>query len=669
MSHAAKVAPFTLLELAVKRATASVLSKPQWWLKWRELEIRDRWLREIQHEFLRKTLTQSLKWEPYEFSTLRDLERIAESPERETLVAQWLEHVRFDLNYRLSGVGEGEEEEENDDDFQKERNAYTFVLWYFTYAALREKLLAIPPGLWSYETFRPAIVEAEQRSDPSVLPRTLDFLQAVLENSASEESVRDALQGAGTRADAIEVLRGKCAEIGAELSHVRSFITQALDQIAQSDDFHVEIFPTEERVPVTPIGIHGAWICDSLVPEALKTKFVQEIAVLENVPDEAKDWHPKTNQQVLDLVHPSLYCCVLGKTKQVVAHPPPETYTTAAEHMHKILGTASKVVENEFKGQSGRTSTFQWIPSDIQVNEDGSARIVSYINNLHPVHFASLYISIESIFARFVPLFERVVSAAKDEFPGPVLEPPEDYNAGRPDISETFVPEISSVPDSLRGKTLQVIVKAAEILLTPDSPTYAGGSWHIEGTDTEQIVATGIYYFGCDNIKDSRLSFRVNVEEPMYEQSDDSGVAVMYGLFNEDLLVQTLGSVATTEDRCLVFPNVLQHKVEPFELEDPAKPGSRKILAFFLIDPETQIPSSSSIPPQQREWIDEVQGPLLRKLQLFEFAEETVKQMANGNSMTLDEAKRYRLELMTERSALADPDPDDYESYFSLCEH
>lgn len=668
MVHAAKVAPFTLLELAAKHALAAMLCKPQWWLKWRDVEIRSRWFSEIQQAFLRKTLTQSLTWEPEELITLRDLERIAESPDREALVATWLKHVRYELNYRLAGVGEDEEEDE--DDFQKERNAYTFLFWYFTYAVLREKILTIPVSLWSYETFRPAIVAAEQRTDPSVLPRTLEFLQTVLANAASEESVGKALQGAPTRADTIQVLRAKCVEIAAELSHMWAYITQALDQIAESDDFQIEISPGEERVTVSPTGIHGVWISDSLVLEGLKTKFVQEIAVLENVPDEAKDWHPKTDKQVLDLVHPSLYCCVLGKTKQVFQPPPPETYLNAAEHMLKILGTASKVVENDFKGQSGRTSSFQWIPSDVRVNDDGSTRFLSYINNLHPVHSASLYSSIETIFARFVPLFERVVPAVKDEFPGPVFEAPEDYNAERPEIPETAVFEsnsASSVP--LKGRTLQVIVKVAEILLTPESPTYAGGSWHIEGTDTEQIVATGIYYFGCDNIKDSRLSFRVNVEEPMYEQSDDSGVAVMYGLFNEDLLVQTLGSVATSEDRCLVFPNVLQHKVEPFELQDPLKPGSRKILAFFLIDPDAKIPSTSSIPPQQREWLDEVQDPLLKHLQLFEFAEETVKQMANGDSMTLDEAKQYRLELMAERSVLAEPDPDDYESYFSLCEH
>ena len=37
---------------------------------------------------------------------------------------------------------------------------------------------------------------------------------------------------------------------------------------------------------------------------------MKQVAVLENVPDNEKDWHPGSNNQVLDLVHPSLYCFV-----------------------------------------------------------------------------------------------------------------------------------------------------------------------------------------------------------------------------------------------------------------------------------------------------------------------------------------------------------------------
>ncbi len=40
-----------------------------------------------------------------------------------------------------------------------------------------------------------------------------------------------------------------------------------------------------------------------------------------------------------------------------------------------------------------------------------------------------------------------------------------------------------------------VIVKLANIVLTPEKPRYEGGSWHVEGMMNERIVSSGIYYY------------------------------------------------------------------------------------------------------------------------------------------------------------------------------
>ncbi|KAF9338843.1 hypothetical protein BGX26_009559, partial [Mortierella sp. AD094] len=101
---------------------------------------------------------------------------------------------------------------------------------------------------------------------------------------------------------------------------------------------------------------------------------------------------------------------------------------------------------------------------------------------------------------------------------------------------------------------------------------------------------------------ESRLNFRIQVKEPGYEQWDYAGVMYMYGLADEEPLVQFLDSVITKQDRCIAFPNIYQHQVQPFTLEDPTKPGSRSILVFFLVDPERSILSTTNVPPQQKEW-------------------------------------------------------------------
>ncbi|RDL04580.1 uncharacterized protein DUF4246 [Streptomyces sp. HB202] len=160
----------------------------------------------------------------------------------------------------------------------------------------------------------------------------------------------------------------------------------------------------------------------------------------------------------------------------------------------------------------------------------------------------------------------------------------------------------------------------------------------------ERIVSTGIYYWDSENITESRLSFRTALDYPRYEQNDDNGLREVYGLEDEEALNQTLGSAATPAGRCLAFPNVLQHRVGSFRLTDPTRPGHRKILAFFLVDPEKKIVSTSDVPPQQPE-----------------FATST---------MTREQAESCREELMRERKFFVDEHNEQlYEREFSLCEH
>jgi hypothetical protein len=50
------------------------------------------------------------------------------------------------------------------------------------------------------------------------------------------------------------------------------------------------------------------------------------------------------------------------------------------------------------------------IPS-LPVDDDGKVTILSYINNLHPSTYPSFYPVLSCLFARFLPLFERVLTS------------------------------------------------------------------------------------------------------------------------------------------------------------------------------------------------------------------------------------------------------------------
>lgn len=63
-----------------------------------------------------------------------------------------------------------------------------------------------------------------------------------------------------------------------------------------------------------------------------------------------------------------------------------------------------------------------------------------------------------------------------------------------------------------------------------------------------------------------------------------------------------MGSIATPENP---FPNSCQHRIGPLKLIDKSKPGKRKILVFFLIDPNARILSTRNVPPQQMSWYED----------------------------------------------------------------
>ena len=134
-------------------------------------------------------------------------------------------------------------------------------------------------------------------------------------------------------------------------------------------------------------------------------------------------------------------------------------------------------------------------------------------------------------------------------------------------------------------------------------------------------------------------------------------------------LHENVGSVITKENRCITFSNINQHQVQPFELDDKTKKGSRKILVFFLVDPFSRIISTARVPPQQSDWL--MEG--LAKLSPFnKLPKEVLDIISEYNTwpMSLEDAKKYRQDLMDERKIIVGEINNGlFEREFSLCEH
>jgi hypothetical protein len=207
-------------------------------------------------------------------------------------------------------------------------------------------------------------------------------------------------------------------------------------------------------------------------------------------------------------------------------------------------------------------------------------------------------------------------------------------------------PYTVKLEEEFRAQGLQVIVKLSSIELTPEDPSYPGGTWYLEGMRNEHIVATAVYYYDVDNVTPGRLRMR-------QEAAPDDSAVFGTDYTPHEHAVQEIGSVATPGGRLLAFPNTLQHKAEPFSLLDASKPGHRRSLVLWLVDPHYRIMSTANVPPPQKDWwVEGAMGMGWDKQLPTELADQVMGYALKGQ-IEAEEARALRLKLMKERTVFA----------------
>ncbi|OBT62576.1 hypothetical protein VE03_07359 [Pseudogymnoascus sp. 23342-1-I1] len=514
------------------------------------------------------------------------------------------------------------------------------------------------------------------------------------------------------------------------------------------------------------------------------------------------DWHPRSDEKVQDLVHPSLYPLVYGKSnffqEEVVGVSDAiELWAgkgkTLPEARKSDVRPGGEILAEYWSDK------YQWLPANLAFQEDGTVKFTSYINNLHPNKYPSIYRTIEKLIDVAVPAWDQLLNlqdfypekrppaagrqqsrfsvpqSGSDEddslwepFSADVLaqndveltedewsdlkytrkyeaeqeggetsteksedgENDEDADDVREikwkNIRDPVLPEPDdetevdylcqeSIRKKFKDNGLQVIVKMATIELTPEKPDFPVGGWHVEGQMNERICATALFYLDSENVTPSHLSFRMQTS---YDQDELQAIAGqdqyqwlgrVYGTGlgpssdGSSSCLQHYGSAETRQGRLLAFPNVFHHRVSPFKLQDPTKPGHRRFIALWLIDPHQRIISTGNVPPQQQNWwADAVFGAdantgnmppeLLELLAEHGPAKKPQKQgggqtasrklpaeimemvrkngVAPQGLMTAEEARHHREELMKVRSRFHEKADEVWEGaeYF-FCEH
>eukprot|EP00416_Gambierdiscus_australes_P026684 CAMPEP_0171080746 /NCGR_PEP_ID=MMETSP0766_2-20121228/16055_1 /TAXON_ID=439317 /ORGANISM="Gambierdiscus australes, Strain CAWD 149" /LENGTH=589 /DNA_ID=CAMNT_0011538015 /DNA_START=35 /DNA_END=1804 /DNA_ORIENTATION=+ len=337
--------------------------------------------------------------------------------------------------------------------------------------------------------------------------------------------------------------------------------------------------------------------------------------------NEPADYHPDEDSSniVRDLVHPHLFPFVKGESQVEPDLPPEEAQVVRAA---QEPARAKKDMWN----RPYEESKYQWLPAEVSVSSLGKCEFLTYINNLPREKYGELYGALGELLSQALPHLEDAWShGSAVEF----LEDDEDvYDIGS-DAEDGEVPL-----KSLRGRTLQIIVKIVDYELKAGQ--VHEGVWHVEGMSHENIVATAeLVLQKGPSLQGGELQYQrawTKVEAGRFGGLPQCRPEVLENCIKDGLC--PLGRLPLEQGQLTVWPNSHVHKLTQLKNTSDA-PEQRRIVVFWLVNPDKRIISTRHVPEQR-------------------------------SSMSLEKAKEHRLELMKERKRHKE---DWNVREVSLCEH
>jgi hypothetical protein len=159
-------------------------------------------------------------------------------------------------------------------------------------------------------------------------------------------------------------------------------VTQKMaDWVVAELRYKAKLFRDSGAVPVYAGDVVKS---DSAVSIHLKAALQDAVRELEDIREVYKDYHPGSDQKVLDLVHPSLFPLIYGRTRVLSDH------IISLEECVKSCGKGAVIPVRrtdetglDSKGSlyhrhnvmpSPYSTKFQWLPGDIAIEETGRAK-------------------------------------------------------------------------------------------------------------------------------------------------------------------------------------------------------------------------------------------------------------------------------------------------------
>eukprot|EP00928_Gymnodinium_smaydae_P070655 TRINITY_DN5444_c1_g1_i1.p1 TRINITY_DN5444_c1_g1~~TRINITY_DN5444_c1_g1_i1.p1 ORF type:complete len:789 (+),score=124.29 TRINITY_DN5444_c1_g1_i1:51-2369(+) len=468
---------------------------------------------------------------------------------------------------------------------------------------------------------------------------------------------------------------------------------------------------------------------DGLLPTKLKSQIID---CLDRLAAKSVDFHPYSENMVRNVIHPSLYCYVHGQSwvnraPPVDAAAKPDGLRFAETERNKLDRFAHCLVGVK------EWSRYQWLPSEFDVDSEGRATLASYVNGAP--HDVDLRKTLEETFSSLIPSFEQVVTppgsrklvslrkkrlqvivkAANYE-----LKPGQTYDGGwhvEGMLHERIVAAgivYYDASSNMRGDGLAFrrlrnrnVVGAAKI------PTKnLGGNDYGDRSDEVSVAVSDAQwqsYSGADSPKhsihgDEQGEDSESEEEEDEDEDDDEKkehvptgfIKPKYQLSGDDIKPASLwdvryqshrmsnyvdlGVIETPPSRVIVFKNSMQHRVTTLWNSSSTDIATRKVLIFWLIDPDKRILSTADVPQQQWDAHRAYVGNMLRhqwrgvsrEAKISVDALKLILDYAK-HGFTEEEARQNRLKLMEERKfsrvAIDKKFIATIEQEYSFCEH
>ncbi|KAI0094474.1 hypothetical protein BDY19DRAFT_879129 [Irpex rosettiformis] len=380
----------------------------------------------------------------------------------------------------------------------------------------------------------------------------------------------------------------------------------------------------------------------------------------------------------VDTVDPCSYPLVYGRTPALTkenvlkATSQPESWYYAFSTRFSYLPTAFSI--------SGPTMPCR-------------ATAKGYINGVPP-HIPSMSENIEAIVSNAIPLFESVLTDLHHDNPlrhritggcryderGPLGKPVisdgkqglvkngkaiEERSTNKPllilpdIVAEGYQRGLDAAKHrvSLRGRTVNVVVRMTEIYLRPDRPYQGASAWRAEGMLNEHIVACAYICIAANNARPLSIDYRMPVQTPLNSiPGDTEATQQTWGLRQGAPSHQYLGRSTLTPGRIVSFPNIYQTQFSSTSLIDPYKEGSMTVLGLYLMDPDFpnvmddgEVLTTSSVPPQDIKWLHRALEDYLPIKIPMEIIDNIVDQV--DWLMSEEEYKQCAVKMRRERKA------------------